>query len=103
MPENIISAEVEPRERLGRQAAASLQQLGFRVLHIGPTISVQAAQSLWEKTFSVTFESFSKTTVGGLQSTRVSYQKPVSDTVPIPEPLQPFIASVSFVVPPEFF
>lgn len=61
MRRNMISAEIEPIPNQVNQAASALQRLGFRILHIGPTISVQGPQSLWESTFHVSFEPRKKT------------------------------------------
>lgn len=56
MTENIISAEIEPMPNKANQAAIALQRMGFKVLHIGLTISVQGPQSLCESIFNVSFE-----------------------------------------------
>lgn len=51
-----VAAEVTPRSGQGRSAAAALQDLGFRVLHIGSTISVDAPPEVWARVFGGTTE-----------------------------------------------
>ncbi|AOX02175.1 hypothetical protein BJP34_24470 [Moorena producens PAL-8-15-08-1] len=103
MPENTISAEIESSPNHSRQAALALQQLGFRILHIGPTISVQAPQSLWESTFNVSFQPQQKTLIQEIDGSDVTYPKAAVDHIQIPEQLQTLVTGVMFVEPPEFF
>ncbi len=103
MPEAIISAEIEFAPSRAHEAALALQRLGFRILHIGPTISVQGPQSLWESTFRVSFETRTKKQMAEIQGGEVRYQWPRAETVSIPESLQDLIVGVMFVEPPEFF
>ena len=98
MREKIISAEIEPAPNQANHAALALQQLGFRILHIGPTISVQGPQSLWTSTFNVSFELQKRTAVG-----EITYQKALVDDMRVPEDLQSLIARVMFVEPPELY
>jgi hypothetical protein len=102
MHEDVISAEIEPASNQAQQAARALQQLGFRVLHIGLTISVQAPRALWEQTFGVSFETRRKTTISGVEDSEVIYYKPTTDVVSIPATFRDIIAGVYFVEPPEF-
>jgi hypothetical protein len=102
MPQNLISAEIEPLPNQANQAALALQRLGFRILHIGPTISVQAPRSLWESTFNVSFEPQKKTVMPEIGS-EVTYLRAVTDRLVIPEGLQSLISEVMFVEPPEFY
>ena len=50
-----IPAEVETRPSRSRDAARALQERGFRVLHAGGTLSVDAPATLWSQVFSVEF------------------------------------------------
>jgi hypothetical protein len=102
MSEQLISAEIEPRPNEATRAAQALQRLGFRVLHIGPTISVQGPQRLWESTFSVSFKQERKKVSSEIDS-EVSFPRPQTDLIPVPLALQDLIASVAFVEPPEWF
>lgn len=98
-----VSAEVTPSSGREHKAALKLQQLGFRVLHVGSTISTEGPPRLWESTFGITFNSVRQTrSLGPIERSEV-VPRPSSDTVSIPEDLQEYIASVSFITPPEYF
>jgi hypothetical protein len=103
MRENIISAEIEPLPSQEQHAALSLQRLGFRILHIGRTISVQGPQSLWVSTFNVSFEPRRKTAMAEVEGGEVTYQKALVEDMGVPAELQNLIARVTFVEPPEFY
>jgi hypothetical protein len=98
-----ISAEIEPQPGAAREAALALQRMGFRVLHIGTTISVEASVEVWASAFGVSFEPTQKETLSLLPEHRVDYMKPLSSTVAIPEDLQPLVSSIAFAEPPELF
>ena len=102
MSQNLIPAEIEPLPNQSNQAALALQRLGFRILHIGATISVQARRSLWESTFKVSFKEERKTVIAEIES-EVTYFRAVTDDLIIPEELKNLISEVMFVEPPEFF
>ncbi len=101
MQENIISAEIEPLPNQANHAALALQRLGFRILHIGPTISVQGPRSLWESTFNVSFEPKKKTVVAEVVGGEVTYPKALTENMRIPPELQNLVTEVMFVEPPE--
>lgn len=103
MSANPISAEIEPQPNQANQAALALQNLGFRILHIGPTISVQAPQELWESTFGVSFQSETKDVLPQMSTGQVPYSRAVTDNLQIPNQLQNLISGVMFVEPPTFF
>jgi hypothetical protein len=103
MSENIISAEIESLPNQAKQAALALQRLGFRILHIGPTISVEGQQSLWESTFNVSFEPQKKTVLAEMEKGEVTYQKAQIENIHFPKELQGLIAEVMFVEPPELY
>lgn len=98
----LIAAEVTPHSGQAQQAARILQGLGFRILHVGLTISVQAPQALWRETFGVRFTRQKK---GVLKETGLSraYLAPRPETLQIPPALKDRIADIAFVVPPELF
>jgi hypothetical protein len=102
MAKRMISAEVEPVSGQASQAALALQRLGFRVLHIGPTISVQGPESLWKSTFRVSFHAV-KRAIGRDTETEVTYSKPSNEEVQIPSSVQDLVSRVLFVEPPEYF
>jgi len=102
MTKHIVSAEVEPISGQANQAALALQHLGFRVLHIGPTVSVQGPEALWKSTFHVSFKPMKKA-IGRETGTEVTYYKPSTEEVQIPAAVQNLIARVLFVEPPEYF
>ena len=104
MPENLISAEIEPKPNQATQAALAIQRLGFRVLHIGRTISVEAPQSLWILAFNVSFEPQKKTVIAELaEKGGVVYHKALTEDMRIPSDLENLVAGVMFVEPPEFY
>ncbi|MDP8927941.1 MAG: hypothetical protein M3O70_04995 [Actinomycetota bacterium] len=98
----VVAAEIEPVAGRAQAAARGLQRLGFRVLHIGPTISVEGPKSLWAATFNVSFEPRQTTTVSELGPDRgATYQE--AGAVNIPAELEGLVHEVAFVRPPEFF
>ena len=103
MQDNIISAEIEPSPNNARQAASMLQRLGFRILHIGTTISVEGPESLWSTVFGVSFATRTKTTIAEVAGGEITYRKALTENPKIPPDLQPFILEVMFVEPPEFY
>lgn len=103
MAEANISAEVEPQPAQTRAAAVALQRLGFRIFHIGQTISVQGSQALWQATFNVSFKTRKKRTIAEVEGSTVSYHTALTGAMRVPEELNSLIATVSFVEPPEFF
>jgi hypothetical protein len=103
MSENIIAAEIKALPDQTRQAALALQRKGFRILHIGPTISVQGPQSLWESIFNVSFESQKKIILEGLEKGEVTYQKAITKAMLIPVELQEMVEEVFFVEPSELY
>ncbi|MDP8961181.1 MAG: hypothetical protein M3N32_06155, partial [Actinomycetota bacterium] len=95
-------AEIEPVAGRVQAAALGLQRLGFRVLHVGPTISVEGPTSLWAAIFNVSFESRQTTSVSELgPDHRAIYQE--AGAVTIPAELEGLVHEVAFVRPPEFF
>ncbi len=98
----LIAAEVTPHPGQAQLAARALQGLGFRVLHIGPTISVQATSALWRETFGVRFTRQKKTISKETDLSR-AYFVPRPETLQIPPALESRIASIAFVEPPELF
>jgi hypothetical protein len=101
MPAKLISAEVTPLPNKATQAAQALQRLGFRILHIGPTISVQGSRSLWKSTFHVSFKSHKKTTLAEAE-VKTTYPKAQFEVTQIPSELKTLISDIAFVEPPEF-
>lgn len=75
-----VSAEVWPHPGKARSAAAALQDLGFRVLHIGETVSVDAPAPLWAQVFKSTS---------------------TSGETSIPEALHEWVREISLVKPPD--
>lgn len=96
-----IAAEVVPTEpgHAGR-AAKALQQRGFRVLHVGRSISVQAPRDAWEATFGVTFAPASKLVQPEIGRT-TGFLRADPSSLRVPPDLAELIADVAFVEPPE--
>lgn len=103
MTKDNVSAEITPASERANQAALALQQLGFRVLHVGPTISVEGARGLWESTFGVAFEDAEHTAIAGVEDSKVVYQRALSEGMSVPSELQELISDIAFQQPPEFY
>ncbi|MCX7783512.1 MAG: hypothetical protein N2318_07680 [Meiothermus sp.] len=97
-----IAAEVTPHPGKAQQAARALQGLGFRVLQVGSTISVQAPQALWRETFGVRFTRQKKDFLKDVGLSR-AYPVPRPQTLRIPPELESCIAAIAFIEPPELF
>ena len=102
MPQSLISAEIQPLPNQEKQAALVLQRLGFLVLYVGTTISIQAPRSLRESTFNVSFKEEKKTAMAEIKSEQ-TYLRAVTDKLIIPQTLESLISEVMFIEPPEFF
>ena len=103
MPELIISAEILPLPKQANQAALALQNLGFRILHIGQTISVEAPANVWQSTFNIEFIVQTKNVMPELEISDITYPEAVTVNMIIPPQLQDLIAEVMFVEPPELY
>lgn len=103
MQGNIISAEITPTPNKSQEAALALQRLGFRILHIGKTISVEAPESLWNSTFNVYFETRKKNILPGIEGGETAYRKAITDKMVIPSHLKGLVSDIQFVEPPEFY
>lgn len=103
MMENLIAAEIEPVPKRVNEAALALQRLGFRILHIGPTISIEGLQSLWESTFNVSFEARKKTVLAEVEGGEMNRQGTLTQSMRILGHLPDLNADVLFVEPPEFY
>jgi hypothetical protein len=101
MTRDAVAAEVVPVAGKSVEAAKALQKLGFKVFHVADTgVSAQGPQTLWEKTFRVTFAARTKEQAPGRA---VSYRRVEQDPVPIPAGLDDLIRAVAFAEPPELF
>jgi len=98
-----IAAEITPQSGQAKAAALALQRLGFRVLHIGPTISVEGPETLWQSVFDVSFKIQSKDILRDMPGGETTYRKAITDDMAIPADLQPLISDVAFVEPPELY
>lgn len=103
MEEDLVSAEVAPAHNRATDAARALERLGLRVLHIGPTISVQGPASLWTSTFNVSFERRTRPGMREVEGSDLSYLRAQTEQMQIPPEMQDMIREVMFVEPPEFF
>lgn len=101
MAEERIAAEVVPaRGTEAERTARALAARGFRVLHVGRSVSVDAPRSRWEETFGVSFSPRTATVhkATGLERT---YLRPDSSAVRVPADLADLVADVAFAQPPE--
>ena len=103
MSDITIAAEIVPVPEHAQSAAKALQQLGFRVLRIDSTISVQGPEQLWDEVFNVAFAKKSKRRFAPSADTSIKYGVPKKESVTIPDSLRELITDVIFVQPPEFF
>lgn len=101
MAEERIAAEVVPtREPHAERTAQALQDRGFRVLHVGRSVSVEAPRTRWEETFGVSFAPHTKTVQAAIGSQR-TYLRADEASVRIPPDLTDLVAAVAFAEPPE--
>jgi hypothetical protein len=101
--EDLVSAEVFPVPNRATDAARALEQLGLRVLHIGPTISVRGPASIWTSTFNVSFERRTKPRMRDVEGGEVAYLAAQTEQMRVPAELHDVVREVTFVEPPEFF
>lgn len=101
MADERIAAEVMPADPgHARRAAKALARRGFRVLHVGRSISVQAPRGTWETTFGVAFAP--RTTAGQPELARDATDlRAEPGSVHVPTDLAELIADVAFVEPPD--
>lgn len=97
-----VAAEIVPQPHRAQSAAKALQELGFRVLRIDATISIQAPVQVWEDVFHVSFGQQRKDRLSTSPESSIEHAD-APDQVQIPAPLSDLIAEVLFVQPPEFF
>lgn len=99
--EEAIAAEVVPSDpqRAG-QAATALQRKGFRVLHVGGSISVTGPRERWASVFGVSFVTRTKTVQAQL-GREASYLRAEPTSVQVPADLTDLVADVAFAEPPE--
>lgn len=93
---------VPTRPQQATRAAKALQHRGFRVLHVGDSISVEAPASRWETTFGVAFVSHRKAVQKAL-GRQVRYLRADPSSVHVPADLAELIADVAFTEPPELY
>ncbi len=101
--DTMISAEVMSVAGEDTKLARKLQGLGFRVLSLDGTISVDGSQSLWTSIFGVQFEEQSRPGLAGLLDETEAYQKALRSTVIIPPNLKELIQDIAFIEPPELY
>ena len=99
----MISAEIVPNPGKKTIAAREMQGLGFRILLINDTITVQGRQSLWTSTFGVQFAQMKRPALSGVIDGNEIYQKGIKQTLKIPLKLQNLVKDVMFIEPPELF
>ena len=79
MQVNSVQAEIILVQDNANAAALVLQNLGFRILHIGTTISVEGPETLWESVFNVSFVTRKKQILPGIEGGDASYRKAITD------------------------
>lgn len=101
MAEEEVAAEVVPidPQRTG-QAAKALQQRGFRVLHVGGSVSVTGSRARWESVFGVSFTPSTKT-VQPETGREATYLRAEAGSLRVPPDLADLVADVAFAEPPE--
>lgn len=102
--ESRISAEIQPALGKAQPAALALERLGFRVLHIGPTISADGPASLWSRIFEVDFELPSESKKSGTAIPSLHPKvRALTNQMRIPPELKELVVDVIFPEPPEFY
>lgn len=101
MSQNIISAEIKSLPKQTNKAALALQSLGFRILRIGETTSIEAPTTLWQSIFNIEFVMSTKNVMPELKISDVTYPKAMTENMTIPPQLEELIAEVVFVEPAE--
>ena len=99
----MISAEVTPVSGEEIKLARKLQDLGFRVLSLDETLSVDGPGSLWASTFGVRLKEQSRPAISGLLDETEVYLKILGSTVAIPPDLKGLIEDIAFIEPPELY
>lgn len=103
MAEEEVAAEVVPvdPQRAG-QVAKALQQKGFRVLHVGGSVSVIGLRThtQWESVFGVSFTVRTKT-VQPEVGREATYLRAEAGSLRVPADLADLVADVAFAEPPE--
>jgi hypothetical protein len=99
----IIPAEIISAPGKANAAASALQRLGFRVRHIGETVSVEGPETLWASVFNISFETCKKRVLSEVKGGDVTYRRANTEKLKIPAELEQLIADVAFVEPPEFY
>lgn len=100
MAEEHVAAEVVPAQGHAERAAEALQARGFRVLHVGRSLSVAAPRSRWEEVFGVSFAPHTKTVQKAIGRER-TYLRADAASVRVPDELADLITDVAFMEPPE--
>lgn len=101
MAEERVAAEVMPLHLPhAERTAKALQERGFRVLHVGRSISVDAPRSRWEETFGVSFTAHTKTVDKAIGRQR-TYPRADVHSVRVPADLEDLVAEIAFMEPPE--
>ncbi len=99
----MIAAEVRPAEGKAALAARELQRAGFRIHHVGDTVSVDADETLWTTVFKVRFQDVDRSGASGTLPAQGTYRRMVAGTLRIPAEFEPLIDDVAFIEPPDFF
>lgn len=96
-----VAGEVVPTDpRRAAELHTALRQRGFRILHVGPSISVEAPRTAWETTFGASFTPHTKTVQKEIGRQR-TYLRADPGSVRVPIDLQDLIAEVAIMEPPE--
>lgn len=101
--ETRIAAQVRPASGKATAAARALQTLGFRVLAVDESISVDAPEALWRSVFGVAFAERTRPGPGDTAGRPESFRAARPATLAIPETLAGLVEDVDFVEPPELY
>jgi hypothetical protein len=96
----MFAGEAVPADRKAHDAADALNRLGFKVLHIGATVSFEGTAELWKTTFNLDpSRAFSGENTGSRAPVERDWTSLEAPT--LPELLVGMVESVSLVAPPE--
>ncbi|MCW4049353.1 MAG: hypothetical protein NWE89_06400 [Candidatus Bathyarchaeota archaeon] len=99
----MITAEVIPIIGKKNEAALALQREGFKILHIGQSVTIAGDKDLFEKTLQIKLTKTSKKILRDLPEPAVTEYYQTKDQPSIPEKLKSLIKEIYFQEPPEFF
>ncbi|MFW9897073.1 MAG: hypothetical protein ACFFD7_14805 [Candidatus Thorarchaeota archaeon] len=99
----MITAEVICFPNKINETALILQNVGFKILYLGETLTIGGDQNIYESTFKIKLLKKSKSTIPDLSNhTKTEFFEPEKHII-IPDVYKSLIKDLIFAEPPEFF